>query len=138
MRLLEISKKEVYIPCPFVNSKVKDVLYHGTYNMFDRFNRPSQGIYVTPVKSWAREYYGDNIIPIYANVTKIYKPDYKDPVSNNQEIDPFYERDYDLVSANLERWASQGYNCCLFGGESDSMVLFNNIQIVHAITGKRM
>ena len=71
------------------------------------------------------------IIPLYANVTKRYKP-------TATEVDWFYDMNYDMVAQLLTRLSRHGYDYCLFGGESESIVLFNDIQLVHAITGREM
>ena len=123
--------EKAYIECPFPNSLEKRVLFHGTQKRFSKFIRAEHGIYVTPVHSWARTYYGSVIIPLYANVTKRYQP-------TEEEIDLFYDMDYKAIATLLTKLSTRGYNCCLFGGESESMVLFNNIEIVNAITGKPM
>lgn len=126
------------IPCPFPNSLVKEVLYHGSNspNEFKTFNRPAHGIYVTPLYSWAKEHYigrdGKGIvIPVYANVKKMYKP-------TAEEVDLFYDVDYPNISILLSKLAAKGFNCCKFGGESDSMVLFGKIEIANAIDGRMM
>ena len=130
-----------YVPNPFPGSKVTQVLYHGTNaGNFLKFKRPPQGIYVTPYRDWAVDYYSSGkgtVIPIYANVLKlkVLNPSNK---SDDQVIDLFYDRDYSGIEQALKSLAAKGYNACKFGGESDSMVLFNNIQIVNAITGKAM
>ena len=122
---------------PFARSKVQDVLYHGTDAEFKKFNRVAHGIYVTPVRSWAEAHYGNTILEIYANVKKLIKLDYNDP-EQEDIIDLFYDRDYAALAPILQQWANEGYNCCLFGGESDSMVLFGDIQIANAATGELM
>ena len=139
MRLFEIDEK--FIPNPFPNSKLPMVLYHGTFAKFSKFNNPKQGIYVTPYRSWAEDVYanpkyakeGDTprVIPLYANVRALYDPTFK-------EADYFYDRDYESVSRLLAKLSAQGYNACLFGGESDSTVLFGDIDIVHAVTGEKL
>ncbi|HEY6437302.1 MAG TPA: hypothetical protein VIY47_11990 [Ignavibacteriaceae bacterium] len=130
MRLLEIERK--LVPCPFYKSIIQEPLYHGTQEKFSKFLRPLHGIYVTPFESWATAHYGTAVI-LYANVRKLKELSWKDP-----ESDAFYDRDYDSVAKYLQEWSHQGYDCCKFGGESDSMVLFNNIQIVNALTGESM
>lgn len=120
-----------FIVNPFPNSKVQEVMYHGTPAKFDTFNRASHGIYVTPVRSWAEEHYGSNIIPLWVNVTKIYKP-------TEDEVDLFYDREYARIAVLLNSLAMQGYDYLRFGGESDAAVLFNNVKIVNAISGKPM
>lgn len=130
-------KSSEFATTPFPQSKIKDILYHGSNAKFKVFNRPPQGIYVTPVLSWAEMYYGDNVIPLFANVTKVKKLDYRNP-EDDAIIDLFYDRDYKGVAAVLQQLQREGYNCCWFGGESDSMVLFGNIKIVNASTGEEM
>lgn len=121
-------------PCPFPASKIKDPLYHGTAEEFSKFLRPAHGIYVTPWEDWALDHYGNGkIVVLYANVTKMITLD-----PGGYEVDPFYDMDYEEVSRMIAKWSKQGYDCCKFGGESDSMVLFNNIRIVNAITGDEM
>jgi hypothetical protein len=129
MRFNEI--KNSLVPNPFTNSKMPYPLYHGTNSKFDKFLRPAHGVYITPSESWAKNHYGNNIICLYANVTKLYRASFK-------EAAPFYDLDYDAVSAFLNKLSKQNYNACLFGGESDSTVLFNNIEIINATNGKSM
>jgi len=132
MRLFEIEQK--LIQNPFKGSKVQVPLYHGTKEKFSKFLRPAHGIYVTPYEDWATDHYGNGTaVVLYANVTKMLELDW-----NTEEADAFYDMDYDAVARNLEIWSKQGYNCCKFGGESDSIVLFNNIEIVNALTGAAM
>lgn len=128
MKLHEIQSVR-FIANPFPRSKVKRVLYHGTNIKFDRFERAVHGIYVTPSRSWAETHYGNVIIPLWANVTKMYEP-------TEDEIDLFYNVEYQQIAKLLDRLSQQGYNACMFGGESESIVLFNNIEIVHAETGR--
>ena len=123
-----------FVENPFRTSLIKNVLYHGTTTLFDYFKRLPQGIYVTPSYTWARDHYGSgNVIAIYANITKI-----KTLTWNDLETDWFYDMNYDKIAPYLKELSMQGYNACLFGGESDSMVLFNNIDIVNAKTGQKM
>ncbi len=131
MNLFEIRNHP--IKNPFHSSQVPELLYHGTTAKFSKFLRPVHGIYVTPWRDWARSHYGDSIIVLYANVTKMYVID-----PSSDESDPFYDMDYEAVAAMLEKLSQQGYDCCKFGGESDSMVLFNGIEIVNAYTGESM
>ena len=135
MRISEIATR--LAKCPFPNSKVKSKLYHGTTASFATFNRNDHGIYVTPLLSWAKDHYSTKIIQLYANVTKLKKLSWDNP-EEEAIIDLFYDREYAELTPILAGWASEGYNCCLFGGESDSMVLFGNIEIVNAATGERM
>lgn len=130
MRLFEIKNIQ---KCPYPGSVIQNVLYHGTHEQFSKFLRPSHGVYVTPLRSWAKEHYGKSVIQIYANVSKIYEL----PIDSEERYD-FYDRDYDAVSAFLSKLSKKGYNCCKFGGESESMVLFNDISITNAITGNTM
>lgn len=132
MRLFEITNS-LPIQCPFQHSLIKSVLYHGTSVAFSKFLRPAHGVYVTPLESWASTHYGQNVVTIYANVTKILNLDV-----SSKEVDAFYDRDYSAVEQLIIEWSKHGYNCCKFGGESDSMVLFNNIDIVDAYTGQPM
>jgi len=118
---------------PFPNSKEPRMLFHGTDAKFDKFDRKPHGIFVTPIYGWAKEHYGGTIVPLYANVIKSMKVDWDHPMS-----DAFYDRDYPLVAKFINKLASEGYNAAEFGGESESMVLFNDIEIVHADTGKQM
>ena len=118
-------------PCPFAMSADKRVFYHGSKAEFGTFNRPSHGIYVTPSQSWAEAHYGNRIYAVYANVSRVYRP-------TEEEIDIFYDVEYEKIAILLERLSTQGYNCAMFGGESESMVLFNNIELVDATTGKPM
>lgn len=136
MRLYQLLKEsdENLTPCPFPNSKFKDPLYHGTSEEFSKFLRPAHGIYVTPWREWAADHYGSGkVIVLYANVQKMITLD-----PSGYEVDAFYDRDYDEVARLIAEWSEQGYNCCKFGGESDSMVLFNDIQIANAVTGQMM
>ena|SRR6478735_6962622 len=135
MRLYEfLNESSRFIKCPFKMSLIKMPLYHGTSEEFSKFLRPAHGIYVTPFKYWASNNYGDGrTVILYANIRKIKKLDL-----NSEERDPFYDRDYEQVAKMLSNWSAEGYDCCQFGGESDSMVLFNNIDIVNAITGEPM
>lgn len=123
MRLFEIHKT------PFPHSVDPRILYHGTVASFSKFCRDNHGIYVTPIRSWAEEHYGDRIIPLYANITK-----QKILTWDHEESDWFYDRDYSRVGIYLDELSSLGYDCVRFGGESESMVLFNQIEIVHAET----
>lgn len=127
MRLSEI------INNPFPNSLDRRILYHGTNTSFDSFRRDDHGIYVTPIRSWAIEHYGHNVIPIYANIKKIANISWDDPKS-----DYFYNRDYVAVAELLKELSAKGFNAVRFGGESESMVLFNDIEIANAETGKLM
>lgn len=64
----------VYAP----KSKVKNKVYHGTKNKFNNFDESrintndagtfGRGIYTTPSKNYA-QLYGDNIMPLYVNIT---------------------------------------------------------------------
>lgn len=127
---------ENYIQCPFSESKIQEVLFHGTNRQFGKFNRTAHGIYVTPIEFWAKEHYGNIIIPLYANVTKVYKLRYVIP-EEDAIIDLFSNRDYKTIEKVLNTLSDQGFNCCSFGGESEAMVLFGNIDIVNASTGKK-
>ena len=118
---------------PFPNSQEQRMLFHGTDSKFSKFDRPAHGIFVTPIYGWAKEHYGGTIIPIYANVVKTMKVDWGHPAS-----DAFYDRDYPAVAKFINKLAGKGYNAAEFGGESESMVLFNDIEIVNVETGKRM
>jgi hypothetical protein len=130
MRLYEISNSTP-LKNPFTNSLIKEILFHGTTESFSKFIRKSHGIYVTPFSVWASSNYGNtHLISLYANVTKLLKLD-----PGSYDVDMFYDRDYAAVTEKLIEWSTQGYNCCQFGGESDSMVLFNNIELVNAYTG---
>jgi hypothetical protein len=132
MRLYEIERK--LISNPFPGSKVSEPLYHGTREKFSKFLRPAHGVYVTPSETWATGHYGDGtVVILYANVTKLLELDW-----DTEESDAFYDMDYDAVARNIATWSKQGYDCCKFGGESESMVLFNNINIVNAVTGESM
>jgi len=115
---------------PFSNSKERRILYHGTNTKFTTFERGQQGIYVTPYRSWAEAHYGKVIISLYANVTKLKDVDWDDPRS-----DLFYDRKYNKIAMFLKELSKEGYNAVLFGGESESMVLFNNIELINAETG---
>lgn len=89
---------------------------------------------MTPWKEWAEDAYGTgSVIALYANVTKLKELSWTEP-----ESDWFYDREYEKISSYLSALSNDGYNCVKFGGESDSMVLFNQIQIVNAITGRPM
>jgi len=129
MKLFEIVDQ--YLPCPFLNSLEKRVLFHGTSAKFEKFERKTHGIYVTPIRSWAKMHYGSIIIPLYANITKMYKP-------TEEEIDLFYDVAYTEISVMLKHLSAQGYNGCMFGGESESIVLFNNVDMMHAVTGQQL
>jgi len=131
MKIFEVESK--YIPNPFPASKIKKPLFHGTAEKFSKFLRPAHGIYVTPHEDWAQSHYGGTVLVIYANVKKMLKVNWDESAH-----DAFYDRDYKRVAEYLEKWSAQGYDCCKFGGESDSMVLFNNIEIVDATTGRPM
>lgn len=131
MKIHELMEQRNYISTPFPASREPRILFHGTHIEFDKFERHTHGIYVTPVESWAREHYGNIVIPMYANVRKPYKP-------SEEEVDWFYDRAYDDISKLLEKLTGEGYDCCKFGGESEAMVLFNNIELANALTGNRM
>lgn len=128
MRLYEL-ENQTYVPNPFPRSVEGRVLFHGTNVQFDKFERRTHGIYVTPLHSWASQHYGGIVVPLYANITKMYEP-------TEEEIDLFYDRDYQAVEALLARLSAKGYNGCMFGGESESTVLFNHVDMIHATTGK--
>jgi len=117
-----------FIPNPFRSSREQRVLFHGTRVEFKLFNRPGQGIYVTPSAAWAEKHYGTRVIALYANVTRKYEP-------SEEEIGLFYDMNYPEIKKLLQRLSARGYNCIMFGGESESMVLFNNIELVNADDG---
>jgi hypothetical protein len=118
---------------PFPNSVEQRVLYHGTKQSFATFKRPPHGIYVTPVRAWAEEHYGSNIISLYANTKNIKRVSWDDPAS-----DAFYDRDYDTVAKLLKKLSAQGYDAVDFGGESESIALIGDVEIVDAETGDAM
>lgn len=123
-----------FVPNPFPNSIVQYPLYHGTNIEFNKFLRPAHGIYVSPSRTWANDIYGQGgyVVALYANIKRMYRP------TDDSEIDPFYDREYEKVAELLREWSSQGYNACMFGGESESMVLFNGVELVNAKTGNPM
>lgn len=115
---------------PFPSSMHQGILFHGSAVTFDKFMRPSHGVFVTPLPVVAQERYGSNVIPLYASVTGLY-------IANDEETQLFVNRDYEQVSTLLERLSSEGYNACRFGLEYE-MVLFNDIELVHAISGVKV
>lgn len=124
------SESTGYVANPFPNAAFKKPVFHGTDKKFDEFKRSPQGIYFTPLKSWAQEYYGSLVIAVYVNVSRPYKP-------TEREIELFYDRDYDDIAELLKR-LSPKYDYCKFGGESDSFVVFGNVKIINARTGRPM
>ena len=107
-------------------------LFHGTTESFDTFNRPSHGIYATPVREWASTHYGSKVVPLIAYNVEMYYD------ATEDEIEMFYNLDYPSISIFIQQLTEQGYNACSFGGESESLVLFGDIRITHAVTGKDM
>ena len=137
MRLFEIEEK--LLPNPFTQSLIKNPLYHGTNVEFNKFLRVAHGIFATPHRDYAEGYYSESgrVVIFYANVRKIKHLSFRVP-EESDIIDLFYDRDYEGTAAFLKNLSSQGYDCCSYGGEGDSVILFNNIEIVDALTGKAM
>jgi len=134
MRLYEI-KQEV-ISNPFPKSKLPQLLYHATNSNFDKFERAVHGIYASPWKDYV-SHYGNKVHTFYANVKKMRKLNHRIP-EEDAIIDYFFDRNYSAVAEYISNLSKQGYDCCFFGGDGDSVVLFNNIQIINAYTGKEM
>ena len=116
---------------PFPRSDIQCKVYHGTPESFDTFNRPGQGIYFTPWRNWAKGHYGSRVITAYVDVRKEYK-------ATRDEVEWFYDRDYDNITELLTRLAAEGYDYIIFGGESESFVVFGNAKIANAANGKMM
>lgn len=116
---------------PFRGSVEKRVLYHASNKKFTEFKEPKQGIYLTPMKEYAKAHYGKYLYSTYANVRKMYTP-------TQSERDLFYMREYKKIDRLIKKLTKKGYDSVKFGGESESMVLFNNPQIVNARTGRGM
>jgi hypothetical protein len=135
MRIFEVENK--IISNPFPGSKYPGILYHGTNAEFAKFERVAHGIFATPHMGYADVYSTGRVIPFYANVKKIKYLDYKNP-EDDAIIELFYDRDYSEVAKYLQQIAPGGYDCVSYGGEGDSVLLFNGIQLMNANTGKEM
>jgi hypothetical protein len=139
MRAYEFLREseEKIIPCPFPNSKIPDILYHGTNVKFDKFLRPVHGIFASPHPDYAGVYSVDHLIAFYANSKNLITLNYRN-VDDNDIIDIIYDRNYIELGKIVKNWIQQGYDACYYGGEGESYLLFGNIQIVNAYTGKEM
>lgn len=115
---------------PFKESVYQEPVYHGTIHEFDKFDRPKQGVFFTPIKSYAGVY-GENgrVISAYVDIRNPLNLAPTDP-----RTEPFYDRDYDAVAELIKEAKSQGYDAIKFGGESDAFIVFDDAQIVNADT----
>jgi hypothetical protein len=136
--------KDTIVRYPFITDA--RLLFHGTFSeeSIQTFIRPAWGFYVTPLYSWAREYYtglnrefGDDyagkgyVYALYADVKNTY-------LCSDKESDIFYARDYDEMENFIARLDKYGFDSIKYRGESESMVLFKDVLIINALTGRPM
>lgn len=122
---------------PFPNSKVKVPVYHGSHEKFDKFNRAESGIFFTPHIEWAKGIYGPDVITCYINVPKLYKLTWDRPF-DAKILDAFFDRDYEILPAYIQKLKSKGYSGMQSPTDSEMICVFDNAQIVNANTGKEM
>ena len=130
------SKKIKFIENPFPQSELKDIVYHGTDEKFDMFEKWAHGTFVARRQKYVELYYGE-AIPLYVdirNLLPIEEAGYYHPA-----IDAAFDRDYKKLAVELDKLKKEGYDSIEIGGDGDSVILFgDDVKIVNAITGKRM
>lgn len=137
MRLCEIIDQKHLTPNPFPLSKIQSRLYHGTPHNFEKFERFVHGIFAASHRDYAQNYDSENILAFYANSKQLITLNYKDP-EDDAIIELLYDRDYSAVADVISEWVSRGYDACYYGGEGESYILFGDIELVNAKTGKHM
>ena len=118
-------------------SAIKYPVYHGTTGTFTKFKRPPSGVFFTPHKDWAEEYYGADIITCYLDVPKLYVLNW-----GKQEdvpiLEALFDRDYDTLAMYIPELQQQGYAAMQTTSDSEMICAFSNANIYSASTGKLM
>lgn len=126
---------------PFPGSKIQHPVYHGTGSKFTKFRRPPQGVWFAGTKGWVDDKYGikadgGEVIPCYVNVKNPYEP----TEDEFYELYDFYGNPEKLKKLQdfFAELKSKGFDAYVQGGESESIAVFDTVDIVNAITGDSM
>lgn len=127
---------------PFPESAVKEVVYHGTTRDFDKFDRPSHGVYFLEDQFVAGHVYGNRgpggggktTVPVYLDIRNPYRA---------TEVDNAHilADEYVAVSKMIKKAKAEGHDGISFDlglGQGESWVAFENTPIQNAGTGKMM
>lgn len=122
------------VPNPFPKSQIQQPVFHGSvYSDIDKFKRPPHGFFVSRYEDYATEIYGDNVYVLYINVQKILDIDRR-----REEIEWIFDREYEKIAEWLKKLKSEGYDAIEIGGDGNSLLLTDDVEIVNAKTGERM
>lgn len=126
-----------FVPCPFPNTKVDYVVYHGSRSKgVKKFRRPDSGVWFAKLEGWVDDLYtadgAGEVITCWINVENPYYP-------TEEENDKYYGELQKISEDGLfERLESEGYDAYMQGMESGSIALFKNAQVVNAVTGESL
>jgi hypothetical protein len=118
-------------------SAIKYPVYHGSTDVFKKFNRPPHGVFFTPHRDWAEEHYGTSIITCYLNVPKLYTLDWNNR-DDEKILDMLFDRDYTALAGAIPSIQQQGYAAMQTTSDSEMICVFNNAKIYSAETGALM
>ncbi len=139
MRWLEITEiDEVHCELddnPFGSSVIQQELYHGSSSSnIEHFNRSDKGIWFSEYGSWSDRHYSNSgsgqVYICYVDVHNPYHP-------TDEENDKYYGR-MDLISEFFRELADKGYDAYIQGGESGTIAVFQDVDIINKITGEYM
>ena len=124
---------------PFPNSKIQHPVYHGTGGKFTKFRRPPQGVWFAGTKGWVDDKYtksADGVLACYVNVKNPYEP----TEDEFYELYDFYGNPEKLKKLQdfFAELKSKGFDAYVQGGESESIAVFDTVDIVNAVTGDPM
>jgi len=128
-----------FIENPFPNSVIQNPVYHGTGGKFTKFRRPPQGVWFAGTQGWVDDKYThskNGVLTCYVDVRNPYEP-------TDDEFDEYYDF-YDnpvklkQVQDFFADLKAKGFDTYMQGGESDSIAVFDTVDIVNAITGDSM
>lgn len=140
MRLYELTTRgqdefrQKLIPNPFPSSKITHEVYHGSPNIITRFNRPANGVWFAEFPEWCTEHYCNlqgNVYVCWVNVKNPYTP-------TEEENDLYYSEPVEVIAPYFNALQRKGYDAYIQGGESGSLAVFSSVEIINALTGKRM
>lgn len=127
---------------PFPNSKIDYIVYHGARSKnIDKFRRPLSGVWFAGLQGWVDDLYTADghggrgeVIPCWINVRNPYAP-------TEDEFYEYYGEVYGkikMIEDFFNKLKKDGYDAYLQGGESDSIAVFDSVEIMNASTGKYM
>jgi hypothetical protein len=139
-RLVSANQGKDLVPNPFSGSKIPYPVYHGTPTKgVTKFRRPASGVWFSGEEGWVDDLYTGKkqqgeVLTCWINVKNPYEP-------TEDEFHEYYSYEGMRKAVNdgfFERLQKEGYDAYHQGGESDSIMVFDTVEIVNAKTGEKM